>query len=186
MRFPLLKRHWIACCIVSGGLLLLSSQNSTFLAILRTRLFPSSVTETPPDAIAPTPNSISLTASHPTLNPDDIIGEWSEAGECDRLRRVYTHHGRFGVLRNQDGEWREVFADRRVGGTYRFVDQGLGNLPGTIELTDTVFPSGAFTIGIHELTTDTFRLELLADGDDPDFEPTGEVTTYVRCPIQVD
>ena len=119
------------------------------------------------------------------LNPGDVIGEWSESGECNTLRRIYTRHGRFGVLRNQNGEWREVFANSRVGGAYHFVDEDFDTLPGAIELTSTVLPAGAFIVGVHELTPNVFRAELLIDGDEPSFESTSEVTTYVRCPNQI-
>jgi hypothetical protein len=102
-----------------------------------------------------------------TFEPSLLVGEWSEPGQCNSSRQVFTSDGRYRWIENQRGKWTTRFQ-----GVYT-IEKG-----NTVAIAETGKPveNG---LQVSSLTQTSLSAKLVNEGD----ENERPVVTYTRCSV---
>ncbi len=115
----------------------------------------------------------SSTAASPSVNKSLLVGEWSNSGECEKSRFIYTADGEYMWVEKDGDEWHTVY-----NGIYLIKPE----IPNTVVIAEG--PNmGGDVIDIKELNRTNYKGEWnleMSEGLNFD-HPEDRIFSYVRC-----
>lgn len=129
------------------------------------------------------PVRVSADTTYPLL-----IGEWSDLGDCNKTRFIFTQDNHYFWLEKQSGSWQTLYdgAYGIPGAEYMSeVQRSSPEAIGAVVVGEG-FNTGGSTLEIHELTQSTFIGEWRVDmNDELSFEnPEDALVNFERCPAR--